>query len=70
MVAIGRALAAEARELAATDPAESRAVAAAALATRNPQLLRIFKAVAGRQPPNLIVPTGSDGGGLDTTSPS
>ena len=70
MVAIGIAIAAEARELAATDPAESRAVVAAVLAARNPQLLTTFNLASGGKAPNLIVPTGSGGGGLDTTSPN
>ena len=70
MVAIGRALAAEARELAATDPAESRAVVAAALAAQHPALLRIFRPAGGPRPPDLFIPTGGDGGGFDTTSPN
>ena len=69
MVAIGKALAAEARALAETDPDESRAVVAAVLATQNSQLVRNFEAAGGYRPPPLFVPVG-DGGHLDTSSPN
>lgn len=72
MVAIGKALAAKAHELAGTDLSESRAVAAAVFATRNPKLLTPFKAAGGLpepNPSNLPVPTGGNKGGLQKTSP-
>jgi hypothetical protein len=70
MIAIGRAMAAYARALAKIDPAGDGAVKAAVIDTRNPVLQKSFKSARGHRKPGLAIPSGNDGGGLDTTSPS
>jgi len=70
MAAIAKALAAQARALAETNPTESRAIAAAVLNARNPVLRSIFNSARGRREPGLVIPSGNGGGRLDTTSPS
>ena len=70
MAAIGRALARKARALAEFRPAESRAIATAVLRAGHPALRASFNRTGVRRVPGLEVPTGTDGGGLDTTSPN
>ena len=70
MIAIGRALAAHARALAKIDPAGDGAVKAAVIDVQNPALQKSFKSARGHRKPGLVIPSGNDGGGLDTTSPS
>jgi hypothetical protein len=70
MEAIGRALAARARALAEKDLPQSRAIGAEVIRVRNPALKRSFSSALGTRVPGIVVPAGTDGGGLDNPSPN
>jgi hypothetical protein len=70
MAAIGNAVALRARGLAETDFPAARALWSEVARVQNPALQRSFNATYGPRLPGLQIPSGTDGGGLDTISPS
>jgi hypothetical protein len=70
MASIGTALALRARALAETDLSAARALRSEVARVPNPALQRSFSSTSGPRLPGLQIPSGTDGGGRDTISPS